>query len=104
SARAGRFVAAAAWRAFSNAFSANVFPVSAGVSMPSVLCATRSKPNGARRDASSRSLPLLPLARTTRTPTGGFAPAERTTGLSRTPRGSAAHRAHGAETHALPQY
>ncbi len=55
-----------AWRAFSNAFSTNVVPVSSGGSMPRSRCGTISNCSAASSARSSRNLPALPVASTIR--------------------------------------
>ena len=64
SANAGKPEIDAAKRAFSNAFSTNVVPVSGGDSMANSDCGTTSTLRSAKICAISRTLPGLPLART----------------------------------------
>src|SRR3954469_9635039 len=66
SAIAGKPAIRAALRALMSALSRKVLPVSGGGSMPNSDWRTGSKPVPASNSVNSRSLPVLPLASTTR--------------------------------------
>src|SRR6266404_1071422 len=66
SAMAAARAALAAWRALSRAFSRKLVPVSSGAAIPSSPCAMTSNGKPASNSRSSRSLPGLPEAMTSR--------------------------------------